>query len=250
MPGPRASPAGHVPQVSGPRERRASRFARPAPHSIVAGAGPAYRVLVSQYIGLGREFLAALAERDFPRMARCVADDARLRCLLPGGPVEHRGRDAVIDGFRDWLAGSRFTLVSRDIDELGDRLALRYRAHLVREGQTEPKVIEQAGYCDIGPGGIETLELVCSGYRPLPQRTAARVHDFDAGQLGCADGLAQEFRRRIRSIPVGDMLRVVARDPAAKTDLPPMARMMGHVVHEVQSHDDGHQEFLIERGAQ
>lgn len=74
-----------------------------------------------------------------------------------------------------------------------------------------------------------------------------QTHDYDAGTLGCGDGLAAEFRRRITSIPVGDVLRVIARDPSAKADLPPLARMMGHSVRSIESSDDGGMAITVER---
>jgi TusA-related sulfurtransferase len=75
-----------------------------------------------------------------------------------------------------------------------------------------------------------------------------RVHRYDAGNLGCADGLAGEFRRRMQQIPIGDVLEVTTRDPAAKEDLPPLARMMGHVVRSIEAPGDGRLRVSVERG--
>jgi TusA-related sulfurtransferase len=74
------------------------------------------------------------------------------------------------------------------------------------------------------------------------------VHEFDAGDLDCAGGFAQEFRRRIEAIPVGDLLIATVRDPSAKTDLPPLTRMMGHQIHQVEELPDGRIVFTVERG--
>ena len=74
------------------------------------------------------------------------------------------------------------------------------------------------------------------------------TYEFDAGDLGCADGLAGEFRRRMQQIPVGDVLVVGTRDPAAKEDLPPLARMMGHVVRSIEAPGDGRLLVTVERG--
>jgi TusA-related sulfurtransferase len=74
------------------------------------------------------------------------------------------------------------------------------------------------------------------------------VHEFDAGMLDCAGGFAQEFRRRIEQIEVGETLVATVRDPSAKSDLPPLARMMGHTIHDVAEHDDGRIVFTVERG--
>lgn len=63
-------------------------------------------------------------------------------------------------------------------------------------------------------------------------------HDFDAGDLGCADGLAQAFREHLRAIPAHDVLRVVVRDPAAREELPALARLMKHRVLAVETLDE------------
>jgi TusA-related sulfurtransferase len=73
------------------------------------------------------------------------------------------------------------------------------------------------------------------------------THRFDAGDLGCADGLASEFRRQIGGIPIGDVLVVTARDPAAKEELPALARLMGHEVRSIESPGDGRLQIGIER---
>ena len=65
--------------------------------------------------------------------------------------------------------------------------------------------------------------------------------------MSCADGLAPEFRRRLSEIPVGDRLAVTARDPAAKEDLPSLARLMGHAVTSVEAPDDSRLVITVER---
>ena len=74
------------------------------------------------------------------------------------------------------------------------------------------------------------------------------TYEFDACDLGCADGLAGEFRRRMQQIPVGEVLVVSTRDPSAKEDLPPLARMMGHVVRSIEAPGDGRLLVSVERG--
>ena len=74
------------------------------------------------------------------------------------------------------------------------------------------------------------------------------AHYFDAGDMSCGDGFAQELRRRIEQIPIGDLLVATVRDPAAKTDLPPLTRMMGHEIKTVEDRSDGSIVFTVERG--
>src|SRR5207247_7221960 len=47
---------------------------------------------------------AAVAGRDSVRLAAVVTDTVRLRALLPGGPIEEHGRDAVVARFGRWFA--------------------------------------------------------------------------------------------------------------------------------------------------
>ena len=74
-----------------------------------------------------------------------------------------------------------------------------------------------------------------------------KTHEFDAGTLGCGDGLAGAFRNRIGQVDVGDLLRVRTTDPSAKEDLPSLARLMGHVVRTIEAHPDGSLTITVER---
>lgn len=82
----------------------------------------------------------------------------------------------------------------------------------------------------------------------MDEQTRVRVHDrYDAGDLGCGDGLPREFRSRLSAIPLGAALEVTVRDPAARADLPPLARMMGHRILSEEAHDDGRLVMIVER---
>lgn len=63
------------------------------------------------------------------------------------------------------------------------------------------------------------------------------VHTRDAGDLGCADGLANWFRAELRATPVGDNLRAIVRDPGAREELPALARLMGQRVLALEAAD-------------
>jgi TusA-related sulfurtransferase len=112
--------------------------------------------------------------------------------------------------------------------------------------------VEQQTYMDVDEEGqIAGIDLLCSGFRPTTgpgEEESMAEHRFDAGTMGCADGLAQEFRRRILAIPLGDVLVVETSDPAAKEDLPPLARLMGHTVHSVEPSGNGRLLVRVERG--
>ncbi|MGZ4131715.1 MAG: sulfurtransferase TusA family protein [Actinomycetota bacterium] len=197
--------------------------------------------------GLGERFVTALAGRDFEGLRATMTDDIRFRLLLPGGPQTHLGAAETVDRFVGWFAGAEeVRLESSTVGTLGGRLLLTFRCQVqVADGR---QVIEQHLMADVAPEGrLETIDLLCSGFLPDPDPSPNGIHRFDAGNLGCADGLAGEFRRRVQAIPVGDVLVVTARDPAAKEDLPPLARMMGHAVRSIEAPGDGRLLFTVER---
>ncbi len=53
---------------------------------------------------LGSGLVAALAQRDFPRLANTLAPDVRMRALIPPGPVEVSGAEAAAAKFSSWFA--------------------------------------------------------------------------------------------------------------------------------------------------
>jgi TusA-related sulfurtransferase len=77
----------------------------------------------------------------------------------------------------------------------------------------------------------------------------SETHEFDAGMMGCADGLSQEFKRQLNAISEGDILVVTARDPIAKEDLPALARLLGHTVHSVEMNERAEIVVTVQRGA-
>jgi TusA-related sulfurtransferase len=199
-----------------------------------------------------QRFLEALTARDFMRLAEALAPNVTMRLLLPRGPEERTGRPEVAARLEGWFgAAPSFEVEAVDHATVGPRHRLTWRFRLVREGDGGGgpwQVIEQVAFCNEGPDGIERLDLLCSGFHPEPERGSGLVHVLEAGDMGCGDGLAQEFRRQLAEIPAGDSLAVIVSDAAAKEDLPALARLLGHSVTSVQAHDDGRLTINVERG--
>jgi tRNA 2-thiouridine synthesizing protein A len=61
---------------------------------------------------------------------------------------------------------------------------------------------------------------------PAPHTADAQ---WDAGDLGCGD-LVLELRLRMDAMRPGQLLRLTARDPGARADIPAWCRMMGHTL--------------------
>ncbi len=114
---------------------------------------------------LGDALVAALAERDFDRLAGTLAPDVRMRALIPPGPIDLLGANPAAARFATWFGESDgFELVRSGSDEVGDRLHVFYRLRVKRPGDPW-KVIEQHLFCAFDKGRITALDLVCSGFR-------------------------------------------------------------------------------------
>ena len=113
---------------------------------------------------LATSVAAAVADRALDRLGTQLTDEIRLRALLPGGPIEEHGRDAVLARFDDWF-GSYDTVVLTDVagDDVGDRVLVHYK--LVFDPDANPRVLTQTVVCTLWDGLVGRMDLVCSGFR-------------------------------------------------------------------------------------
>ena len=118
---------------------------------------------------VGGAFLEALANRDYPRMESTLASAVRFRAMLPPGPMEIEGPEAVSDAFRSWFGDAPdFEVVDASVGQVGHRLHLSWRIHVrpapfgIGDGW---HTIEQQAYADAAET-IQVLDLVCSGFQP------------------------------------------------------------------------------------
>lgn len=193
------------------------------------------------------QFLESLVARDFDRLQATFAPDLQARLLLPRGFEEYTDPQSLRRRMEGWFgAASVFELQESTQAAVGPRVRLSWCFDVVREAGY-PEVVEQVAFLGIGPGGIERFDLVCSGFHAATAPVACATHLFDAGTMGCADGLAEEFRRQLAEVPVGAALTVVVRDPAAKEDLPALARLLGQSVKSVEAHPDGRLSISVEK---
>jgi TusA-related sulfurtransferase len=197
---------------------------------------------------VGAAFLDALEARQFTAARSLLADHVRFRMLLPSGLKTEADAEATIGRFIGWFADANpFEVETSSAGEIERRATVTYRFRL--HDADGWQVIEQHLMLDVDADGrVEAIDLLCSGFRSIAMDEHDAVHRFDAGNVGCADGLAGEFRRHMQQIPVGHVLVVSTRDPAAKEDLPPLARMMGHVVRSIETPGDGRLLVSVERG--
>ena len=120
----------------------------------------------------GETFVAAIAARDYSRLATMLAPNVRMRALIPPGPVESSGQEATSATFSSWFGGVEdLELVSAGSEAIADRLHVYYRLRVKRPGDVW-KLVEQHLLCSLDGDRIAALDLICSGFRPDPRSTA------------------------------------------------------------------------------
>lgn len=134
--------------------------------------------------GSVESFVDHLTARDFDGLEGDLHPEAHLRALVPSGPLESLGADEVADRFRGWFGDtSTFEVLTSTAESLADRWHLSYRLRVDKGAGS--RLCEQHAFCQVGPKGIESIDLVCSGFRVEP---AHRVGEFDSGDMGWPTG--------------------------------------------------------------
>src|SRR5258707_15781052 len=111
-------------------------------------------------------FVDQLTARNFVEIDRVLAPDAVARFLLPRGPQETFGADAIAGRFEGWFGGATdFTVLSTGNETVGGRSLVRWQFRLHRDGRPA-EVIEQVAFVDAGPTGVYRVDLLCSGFLP------------------------------------------------------------------------------------
>ena len=115
---------------------------------------------------LAAAIAAAVAGRDGVQLAAAVTDTVRLRALLPSGPIEEHGREAVVARFGGWFAEmDAVHLVESAGQVIADRLLIHYRLDLAQRGTRW--ACTQTSVCKIDDGRLATIDLLCSGFREI-----------------------------------------------------------------------------------
>jgi hypothetical protein len=120
-------------------------------------------------------FLDALARQDFDRLGACFHPAPRARLLTPSALAMPRDAAGVGDRFRLWFGDADVfdveqaevcTIGGENGDAGGPCISLRYRIQLREHGGWY--ACEQQAYCWTQDGLIERIDLLCSGYQPIP----------------------------------------------------------------------------------
>src|SRR6266568_2501944 len=147
----------------GERRRRADHAPRRPPRR--AGRPPRKERVMNSH-PLAAAIASAVAGRDSVRLAAAVTGTVRLRALLPGGPIEEHGRDAVVARVGGWFADmDTVDLVESAGEPVADRLLIHYRLDLAQRGTRW--ACTQTSICKIDDSRLATIDLLCSGFREI-----------------------------------------------------------------------------------
>jgi hypothetical protein len=115
----------------------------------------------------GAALIAALAERDFSRLAETLTPDVRMRALIPPGLVEVSGAESAAAKFSSWFGNAEtFELIRSRSDTVADRQHVFYRLRIKKPGDA-PKLVEQHLLCALEGDRISSFDLVCTGFRSV-----------------------------------------------------------------------------------
>lgn len=116
---------------------------------------------------LGTSFLIALTHRDFDELTRFFDPHVRSRLLIPAALITPPDAMGVSARFRQWFGeADHFEMTDSQLSTLGKRLAMFYTLKVHERERWF--VVQQQTYSDVRNGCIETFDLLCSGFQPVP----------------------------------------------------------------------------------
>jgi len=117
---------------------------------------------------LGSSFLETLAKRDFDGLSQYFDPQVQSRLLISGGLLTPSDVKGLIGRFQQWFGeADHFKMASCQITMLGDCLAMVYSLQLHKGDGWY--LVQQQTYCDVKGGRIKSFDLLCSGFRPIPE---------------------------------------------------------------------------------
>ncbi len=120
---------------------------------------------------LGRAFALSLSSKDFSAIERLLHPNLTFRGLTPGKTrylwESHKPDLVVSEILQKWFEETDHieSLLSLDVDRVGDRNRVAYRFSVTNAGTKY--VVEQQAYYSVTDGKISWMSVVCSGFRPV-----------------------------------------------------------------------------------
>jgi hypothetical protein len=136
-----------------------------------------------QYHPLAADIAADIARREPRRLFPVLTETARLRALLPGGPVEAHGRENVAAllcaPFADFDAVEVIDSVGETV---ADKVLLHYRFRLSQASTRW--VCTQTAVCKPEDGRLAVIDMLCSGFREIEDNEDRKDAPSGARRVG------------------------------------------------------------------
>lgn len=114
---------------------------------------------------LAGKLIGGILSADAGLISACLAQNARLRALIPPGPIERSGAVAAGELIASWFVDcDHVTLVNREVERISDRLHVSYRLDGTEAGTDF--TVQQQIYAEVIEGQMTDATLLCSGFRP------------------------------------------------------------------------------------
>lgn len=118
-------------------------------------------------------FVDFVRARDFDGLLTILHPEARFRALIPPGPVEDQGAEAIAGRLRSWFeAWPRWEFVEGRAEPRGDRHLVTYRFR-VGDEEGETFGVEHHAFVDLEDGSIVSVDLLCGGLLAEPSTQSA-----------------------------------------------------------------------------
>ena len=127
--------------------------------------------LVRDADAVGQMFIGALARQDWAGLEACFGRDVQFRALTPNGLREATGAEPAAKYLRRWFGDAdQMLLEASDVQPVQDRTRITYR---FREHEDRWYEVEQQAYFTIKDDAIDRMDLLCSGFHPVPNTRPA-----------------------------------------------------------------------------
>lgn len=202
---------------------------------------------------VGEEWIRAVVEKDFPRLAGICQPDVHSRLMTPGRLDTLENVSDLTRKVEGWFHECHSIQKEQArVAMVGEKLSISYRLRFEEEGM--PYTAEQQLYCSLRDGRIDQLSLLCSGFLPvqalveapiaqavngaaaiMPSAAQAPLHahallevDVAGGQESTCAILTPSIKRKLGELSSGQVLEIHVDDPAAKDDIEAWCRLSGN----------------------
>ncbi len=218
------------------------------------------------WVRVGEGWIGAITGANYSSLARWVNPEVHCRLVTPRRIYEVDGIESLIEKIRGWFQDvTSFHLLQTQIQPVGERLGISYRLLIEEKGRFYQ--VAQQVFTSFSDGAIMQLDLLCSGFQPVPEqksvqkagstaqssqavRSADQILIFDtpAEAVGSTCALlTPAIREKMRGLASGQVLEVIVDDRSARGDIEAWSRLSGNALLTMEEDPKGKLSFLLKK---